>query len=69
LDLRYNAAEERRSMRAFCPKCEKMVTVYTFLKIEDAIQALSEGQKIRVMHIALDGDHEFIVGKGDKMEA
>jgi hypothetical protein len=46
-----------------------MVTVYTFLKIEDAKQALSEGQKIRVMHIALDGDHEFIVGKDDKMEA
>ena len=56
-------------MRAFCPRCEKIVTVYTFLKIEDAVQALNESQKIRVMHIAPDGDHEFIVGKGDKMEA
>jgi hypothetical protein len=54
-------------MRAICPKCKKMVTVYTQLKKAEARQLLSDGEPIQVMHVCpvAGGDVEWLVSKYD----
>jgi hypothetical protein len=45
---------------AYCPYCKKKVNVIPRLKEEEALQLLSEKQRIEVMHVGSDGDHAFM---------
>jgi hypothetical protein len=45
---------------AYCPYCKKKVSVIPRLKEEEALQLLSEKQRIEVMHVGSDGDHAFM---------
>lgn len=54
-------------MRAFCPKCRQMVTIWTVLKMDEAERLLSENQPIEVVHPCPEtgGDYQWAVEKAE----
>jgi hypothetical protein len=57
-------------MRALCPRCNEMVTVWPMLGLSYARRLLDENKPIVVLHVCpvVDGDHCWTVKKGESLE-
>jgi hypothetical protein len=57
-------------VRALCPRCKEMVTVWPVLGLPDARRLLEENKPIVVAHICpvAGGDHSWTVTKGESLE-
>jgi hypothetical protein len=51
------------TLQAYCPQCEKTISVMTMMNDADVKAALDAGAKVRVMHVSPAGDHIWSLSK------